>query len=61
AQERENALFRKWKEKHGVTYADEEEERERMGVFRDNLHQVADDAVTPRSYSLGLNRFSDMT
>ncbi|CAB1119846.1 unnamed protein product [Ectocarpus sp. CCAP 1310/34] len=60
-EERENALFREWKEKHGVTYADEEEERERMGVFRDNLRQVADDAVTPRSYSLGLNRFSDMT
>ncbi|CAM9646215.1 unnamed protein product, partial [Ectocarpus fasciculatus] len=58
-EEVENAVFRDWKEKHGVTYADEDEERMRMGVFRDNLGQVLE--LTPRSYSLGLNRFSDMT
>lgn len=42
-----------------MTYADEEEERKRMGVFRDNLRQVVES--TPSSYSLGLNQFSDMT
>jgi len=60
-------LFQAWKEKHDVSYADEEEEAKRRAVFMENLAELMDgDSEQPTSVGgseafFGLNRFSDMT
>ncbi|CAM9237527.1 unnamed protein product, partial [Laminaria digitata] len=58
-------LFESWKEEHGVSYFSAEEEARRLATFEESLGAVG--AHRQRFfgqhelYSLGLNRFSDMT
>lgn len=68
-------LFESWKERYGVSYANEEEEAERMLVFKQSMDAVekfeddsfldvgasAGPASHPPRHTLGLNRFADMT
>lgn len=63
----EEVLFQAWKEKYDVSYADEEEEASRRGVFVENLAELLDveyehlASARGSETFYGLNRFSDMT
>eukprot|EP00904_Undaria_pinnatifida_P001416 jgi/Undpi1/11275/HiC_scaffold_30.g13573.m1 len=58
-------MFDFWKEKYGVSYAHEEEEAWHLNAFKENLDVIRAHRQQflgrPEPYSVGLNRFSDMT
>ena len=58
-------IFDSWKEKYGVSYAHEEEEAWHLNTFKENLDVIRAHRQRflgrPEPYSVGLNRFSDMT
>ncbi|KAL3677323.1 hypothetical protein R1sor_027271 [Riccia sorocarpa] len=59
--ERLGSLFSAWERKHGKNYQSEEERSLRIKVFRDNLEYIDAHNRKETSYSLGLNRFADLT
>ena len=53
--------WQQWKQKHGIKYVNKEEESIRRAVwFRAFKHIVEHNEAGIHSYSLGLNKFSDM-
>lgn len=58
-------LFESWKEEYGVSYASAEEEARRLATFEESLNAVGAHKQhflgQREHYTLGLNRFSDMT
>ncbi|CAL9093827.1 unnamed protein product [Musa acuminata var. zebrina] len=55
-------MFEQWIAQHGRTYANESEKSYRLGVFTRNLDFVnAFRQAGNRSYTVGLNRFADLT
>ncbi|THU49869.1 hypothetical protein C4D60_Mb06t14110 [Musa balbisiana] len=55
-------MFEQWIAQHGRTYANESEKSYRLGVFTRNLDYVnAFRQAGNRSYTVGLNRFADLT
>ncbi|KAL2609161.1 hypothetical protein R1flu_027734 [Riccia fluitans] len=59
--ERLGALFSAWEKKHGKKYLSDEERSHRMKVFKENLEYIDAHNKEESSYSLGLNRFADLT
>eukprot|EP00752_Nemacystus_decipiens_P016411 g14668.t1 len=60
----EEEQFEAWKEEYGVSYESEEEEAARLLAFKTNLQELNQHLWKRDSdtgYTLGLNRFSDMT
>ncbi|CAL9184527.1 unnamed protein product, partial [Musa hybrid cultivar] len=55
-------MFEQWIAQHGRTYKNESEKSYRLGVFTRNLDYVnAFRQAGNRSYTVGLNRFADLT
>lgn len=55
------ALWYKWHQHEGVYYGDEEEEATRFSVFRTNVDLIARTNALNLDYTLGLNRFADIS
>lgn len=57
--------FEAWKGRYGVSYESAEEEAARLLAFESNLRELSQHSVwksdSNPGYTLGLNRFSDMT
>ena len=57
-----NTLFTKWCMKNGKSYGNQSDRQYRLGVFAQNLAKVqAHSQKTEATYSLGLNKFADLT
>merc|ERR550539_648018 len=57
-----NTLFTKWCMENGKSYGNQSDRSYRLGVFSQNLAKVqAHSQKTGATYSLGLNRFADLT
>lgn len=55
-------LFDAWCQRHGKTYASEEERQHRIQIFRDNHDFVTrHNGIANSTYSLSLNAFADLT
>ncbi|OAY83091.1 Ananain, partial [Ananas comosus] len=55
-------MFEDWMSEHGRTYANAKEKQQRYEIFKNNVKYIEEfNKVGGRSYTLGVNRFSDMT
>ncbi|WOL02246.1 zingipain-1-like [Canna indica] len=55
-------MFEQWIAQHGRQYKDESEKLYRLGVFTGNMERVSSFLQSDkRSYTIGLNRFADLT
>lgn len=60
-QEQVAALYKSWLVKHGKAYNALGERERRFEIFKDNLRFIDEHNREPRSYTLGLTRFADLT
>nr|CAD1834781.1 unnamed protein product [Ananas comosus var. bracteatus] len=55
-------MFEDWMSEHGRTYANAKAKQQRYEIFKNNVKYIEGfNKVGGRSYTLGVNRFSDMT
>jgi hypothetical protein len=56
------AMHESWMAEHGRTYSDEAEKARRFEVFKTNANFIGrSNAAKDKKYSLGINKFADMT
>jgi KDEL-tailed cysteine endopeptidase len=53
--------FKKWKSEHKRNYANGKDEENRMKIFRENLDRIKKIQAEDHPYSVGLNKFADLT
>jgi C1A family cysteine protease len=56
-----HAAFAKWAMKHGKSYGSPSEKTFRLAVFYKNLLRISAEKLTAKTYTVGLNKFSDLT
>ncbi|KAH9606549.1 hypothetical protein KSS87_009128 [Heliosperma pusillum] len=61
SESRVSELFRNWRETHGVEYKHDEETGKRFENFKRNLRYVAESKLNRSGFSVGLNRFADLS
>ena len=54
-------LFQKWADSHNKSYNNPQERQFRFKIFVDSYNKVQHHKTLNKSYSIGLNQFSDMT